>query len=149
MIYVAWIPLFLLAERLRCRTCSYRVFNHALACCLVWNILGTWWICRAHLLGGMLIILANALCQAFCFWLSDRVAMILRLPLLLPFVLIWMGFEFFHEWWDLAWPWLNLGNALATALGAFLYLAPLAVLAASSVTRPQQSDLSQADMIRR
>ena len=37
------------------------------------------------------------------------------LSLLLPFVLIWMGYEHVHELWDLAWPWLNLGNALATA----------------------------------
>jgi apolipoprotein N-acyltransferase len=26
-----------------------------------------------------------------------------------------MGYEHFHLSWDLAWPWLNLGNALATA----------------------------------
>jgi apolipoprotein N-acyltransferase len=25
-----------------------------------------------------------------------------------------MGYEHFHLYWDLAWPWLNLGNALAT-----------------------------------
>jgi len=36
-------------------------------------------------------------------------------PLLFPFLIIWMGYEHFHEIWDLAWPWLNLGNALATA----------------------------------
>ena len=28
--------------------------------------------------------------------------------------MIWMGYEHFHLSWDLAWPWLNLGNALAT-----------------------------------
>jgi apolipoprotein N-acyltransferase len=113
LIFLSWIPLFLLEERLRHRANPYLVFNYAFLCFLAWNILGTWWICRAHLLGGILIILANALCQAFCFWLSSRVATILRLPLLLSFALIWMGFEYFHEWWDLAWPWLNLGNALA------------------------------------
>ncbi|MEN8244914.1 MAG: apolipoprotein N-acyltransferase [Thermodesulfobacteriota bacterium] len=111
--FVAWIPLFILEERLRDRPNPYLVFNYALACFLVWNILGTWWVTRAHLLGGMLIILANALCQAFSFWLASRVGAINRMPRLLPFVVIWMGFEYFHEWWDLAWPWLNLGNALA------------------------------------
>jgi apolipoprotein N-acyltransferase len=27
-----------------------------------------------------------------------------------------MGYEHFHNTWDLAWPWLNLGNSLVTAL---------------------------------
>lgn len=111
--FVAWIPLFILEERLRDRPNPYLVFNYALACFLVWNILGTWWVTQAHLLGGILIILANTLCQAFSFWLASRVGSINRMPLLFPFVAIWMGFEYFHEWWDLAWPWLNLGNALA------------------------------------
>ena len=114
LIFVAWIPLFLLEERLQRQANPYLVFNYALVCFLVWNILGTWWVVRAHLLGGVLIILANALCQAFVFWLASRVRTILSLSLLLPFALVLMGFEYFHERWDLAWPWLNLGNSLAT-----------------------------------
>jgi apolipoprotein N-acyltransferase len=115
LIFTAWIPLFLVEEKLRQKVNAFLVFNYALACFLVWNILGTWWVLRAHLLGGVLIILANALCQALVFWLASRAGTILRLPLLLPFALLWMGFEYFHEWWDLAWPWLNLGNALAAS----------------------------------
>ena len=26
-----------------------------------------------------------------------------------------MGYEYFHNIWDLAWPWFNLGNSLVTA----------------------------------
>jgi len=115
LIFVAWIPLFLLEEKLQRQPNPYLVFNFALASFLMWNILGTWWVSRAHLLGGMFIMLANALCQAFVFWLASRSRTILRLPPLLPFGLFWMGFEYFHEWWDLAWPWLNLGNALAAS----------------------------------
>jgi apolipoprotein N-acyltransferase len=65
--------------------------------------------------GAILIILANSLLQALVFWLASRIRTILKIPLLFPFVLIWMGYEHFHLSWDLAWPWLNLGNALATA----------------------------------
>ena len=49
------------------------------------------------------------------FWLASRIRIILKVPLLIPFLIIWMGYEHFHLDWDLAWPWLNLGNALATA----------------------------------
>ena len=77
--------------------------------------MGTWWVGRAQFVGALLIILANSLLQALVFWLASRIRTILRIPLLAPFLLIWMGYEHFHLSWDLAWPWLNLGNALATA----------------------------------
>ncbi len=115
LIFIAWIPLLRLEEMLRHRANPYLVFNYALVSFLLWNLLGTWWVSRTHLIGAMLIMLANALVQALFFWLVSRVRTVLSLSLLLPFVLIWMGYEHFHELWDLAWPWLNLGNALATA----------------------------------
>ncbi|MBW2296989.1 MAG: apolipoprotein N-acyltransferase [Deltaproteobacteria bacterium] len=117
LIFIAWIPLLRLEEMLRHRANPYLVFNYALVSFLLWNLLGTWWVSRTHLVGAMLIMLANALVQALFFWLVSRVRTVLSLSLLLPFVLIWMGYEHFHELWDLAWPWLNLGNALATAPG--------------------------------
>ena len=118
LIFIAWIPLLYLEEDIRRHANPYLVFNYALVSFLVWNFLGTWWVSRAHFVGGILIMLANALVQALFFWLVSRIRTMLGLALLLPFVLIWMGYEHFHEWWDLAWPWLNLGNALATTPGA-------------------------------
>ena len=81
----------------------------------MWNVLGAWWITQAQWVGAILIIMANASVQALVFWLASRVRTILKISLLLPFLSIWMGYEHFHLSWDLAWPWLNLGNALATA----------------------------------
>ena len=117
LIFMAWIPLLCLEKRLRHQANPYLVFNYALGCFLLWNFLGTWWVSRAHLLGAIFIMLANALVQALFFWIASRVRTALGLSLLLPFVLIWMGYEHVHELCDLAWPWLNLGNALATAPG--------------------------------
>ena len=117
LIFMAWIPLFCVEEKLRHHANPYLVFNYALVSFLLWNLLGTWWVVRAHFLGAILIMLANALVQALFFWLASRIRTILGLSLLLPFVLMWMGYEHFHEVWDLAWPWLNLGNALATVPG--------------------------------
>lgn len=115
VVFFAWVPLILLEKGIRQHPNPYAVFNYALVCFLLWNILGTWWVTRAQFVGGLLIILANSMLQALVFWLASRIRAILKISLLFPFLLIWMGFEHFHLSWDLAWPWLNLGNALATA----------------------------------
>jgi len=117
VVFFAWVPLLLLEEETWHHPNPYAIFNYALVCFLVWNILGTWWIIRAQWVGAILIIFANSLLQALVFWLASRVRTILGIPLFFPFLLIWMGYEHFHLSWDLAWPWLNLGNALATAPG--------------------------------
>jgi apolipoprotein N-acyltransferase len=115
IIFIAWVPLLLLEEETRDHPNRYVLFNYAFVGFLVWNILGTWWIIQAQWLGAISIMLANALVQALVFGSTSRVRTILNIPLLFPFLMIWMGYEHFHESWDLAWPWLNLGNALATA----------------------------------
>ena len=115
LIFFAWVPLLLLEREVRHAENPYAVFNYAFAGFLLWNIIGTWWIARAQFVGAIFIILANSLLQALVFWLASRIRTILGIPLLFPFLLIWMGYEHFHLAWDLAWPWLNQGNALATA----------------------------------
>jgi apolipoprotein N-acyltransferase len=117
VVFIAWGPLLLLEEELRIHHHAnpYAIFNYALASFLLWNLIGTWWIMQAQVVGAILIIIANSLLQALIFWIASRIRTILKIPLLFPFLLIWMGYEHFHLSWDLAWPWLNLGNALATA----------------------------------
>ncbi len=115
LIFIAWVPLLALEEKVRHQANPYLLFNYFFISFLLWNILGTWWIYRAHLVGAILIIFANSLVQTLVFWSASRIRTILSIPLLFPFLFIWMGYEHFHQSWDLAWPWLNLGNALATA----------------------------------
>jgi len=115
LIFIAWEPLFQLEEDIRHNQNRYALFNYAFTGFLLWNILGSWWISQAQWLGAIFIILANSLVQALVFWSASRVRTILRIPLFFPFLLIWMGYEHFHNIWDLAWPWLNLGNSLITA----------------------------------
>ena len=114
-VFIAWLPLWVVELETRNHPNPYILFNYAFVSFLLWNILGTWWITQAQWLGAILIILANALVQALVFWSISRARRVLKIPLLVAFVVIWMGYEYFHESWDLAWPWLNLGNALATA----------------------------------
>jgi apolipoprotein N-acyltransferase len=115
LIFLAWVPLLMLEEETRNHPNHYILFNYAFVSFLMWNILGTWWITQAQWLGAILIMLANSLVQALVFCSISRVRTNLNIPLLFSFPIIWMGYEYFHESWDLAWPWLNLGNALITA----------------------------------
>jgi apolipoprotein N-acyltransferase len=113
LIFIAWVPLLILEKRLRDRPNPYAAFNYALAGFLLWNVLGTWWVTRPQPVGGILIIAANALVQALVFWSASRIRARLGIPFIFPFVFLWLGYEHFHLSWDLAWPWLNLGNSLA------------------------------------
>jgi apolipoprotein N-acyltransferase len=112
LVFIGWVPLLLLEKEVRHHQNPYAVFNFALVSFLLWNILGTWWVARAQFMGAIAIIVANSLVQALVFWLASRVRTYLKIPMLLPTLLIWMGYEHFHNYWDLAWPWLSLGNAL-------------------------------------
>ena len=116
VVFIAWGPLLLVEAEVRNNhpANSYAIFNYAFVSFMLWNIIGTWWVMQAQLVGAILIIIANSLLQALIFWLASRIRTILQIPLLFPLLLIWMGYEHFHLSWDLAWPWLNLGNALAT-----------------------------------
>ncbi|MGD9302160.1 MAG: apolipoprotein N-acyltransferase, partial [Desulfobacterales bacterium] len=115
VIFIAWLPLLQVEANVRPHPNPYTVFNYALISFLTWNVMATWWVAQAQLVGAILIILANSLLQALVFWLASRIRTVLKIPLMFPFLFIWMGYEHFHLFWDLAWPWLNLGNALATA----------------------------------
>lgn len=80
---------------------------------LLWNIIGTYWLTMATMAGGIAAILANAA--------------VMTLPVMLQYYFqksnissglialfqtaCWISFEYLHHHWDLAWPWLSVGNA--------------------------------------
>jgi apolipoprotein N-acyltransferase len=115
LIFFAWIPLLWLEEKINDHHNPYLLFNYAFLSFLVWNTLSYWWVGRAQVTGVILIILINSLLLALIFWLISRSRKNLNISILFPFLIIWLGFEYFDTWWDLAWPWLNLGNAFASA----------------------------------
>ena len=59
VVFIAWGPLLLLEEELQHHANPYAIFNYAFASFLLWNIIGTWWVMQAQLVGAILIIIAN------------------------------------------------------------------------------------------
>lgn len=82
---------------------------------LLWNLLATYWLMYATLVGGILAILANSAVMtipiAFMHYFRRRI----KGPYLMAMICAstWTSYEFLHYRWDLAWPWLSLGNAFA------------------------------------
>ena len=115
LIFIAWVPFFQLEKNLHNNRNRHALLNYVFPGFFLWNLLGAWWVMQAQWLGAILIFLANSLLQALVFWSASRVRSSLKIPLIIPFLFIWLGYEYFHNIWDLAWPWFNLGNALVTA----------------------------------
>lgn len=81
----------------------------------IWNLLTTWWVWNASPEGAVTAIVCNSLFMALVF----RLGLFIRRNLgvvrgAIGLVSLWLAFEFFHQRWDLAWPWLTLGFGFAT-----------------------------------
>jgi len=83
---------------------------------VIWNIIATYWLMMATVAGGVAAILANAVIMTlplgifhFC-----RKKFSTLLPAILIFPASWVSYELLHHRWDLAWPWLVLGNAFSS-----------------------------------
>lgn len=96
---------------------------------LVWNIAATYWLAMATVGGGVAAILANAVVMSVPFGLYRRFR---NGPQASLFIALWVGFEWFHHKWDLAWPWLTLGNAFSNATAFIQFIEFTGVLGISA-----------------
>lgn len=116
-LFFAIVPL--LAIENYCTLENYRrpgrvFFGYAYLTLFLWNILTTWWVYNATLVGAIFMVLANALLMTLP-WLLYRMTKRFAGQTwgLFSLVLYWMTFEYIHLNWDLSWPWLTLGNGFA------------------------------------
>lgn len=55
-----------------------------------------------------------ALLMAICFWLYYLLRSVSgRMTSYIGLICFWLGYEFLHQTWDLAFPWMNLGNGFS------------------------------------
>jgi apolipoprotein N-acyltransferase len=107
-LFIAFIPLLILQ-----REDPKSLFSHAFNAFLLWNILTTYWVANTALIAGIFAILVNSLLMCIPFLLYHW--MVKKMPHLAgpAFISFWISFEMLHYYWDMAWPWLTLGNAWA------------------------------------
>ncbi|NDB54148.1 MAG: apolipoprotein N-acyltransferase, partial [Chitinophagaceae bacterium] len=113
LLFIAWVPLLLLSNL---EKSTRRFLLLCYASMLIWNLGTTWWIWNATAPGAVAAWLANSLLMCIP-WVGYHSFSKKVKPLLasLGLVCFWMSFEYLHlQDWGLSWPWLTIGNGLAT-----------------------------------
>ena len=116
-LFFAFIPLLLLDKFFvenKSEFGNVAFWWHALWAFIIWNLITTWWIAHATVIGAALAILANAFLMSFFFWLGHIARRTFHSSLgYVALIVFWISFEYFHFHWDIEWPWLTLGNGFA------------------------------------
>ncbi|MEO5905190.1 MAG: apolipoprotein N-acyltransferase [Saprospiraceae bacterium] len=117
VVIFAWIPLLAVENGIYQRqekTRPGQVLLFSWHAFVIWNIIGTFWVTNTAFIAGLFANFINALMMACPMMLIHVIGRRLSYRLL-PFVFIafWISFEYLHHEWDLSWPWLTMGNAMA------------------------------------
>ncbi len=113
LLFIAWVPLLLLSNL---EKSTRRFFLLCYASMLIWNLGTTWWIWNATAPGSVAAWVANSLLMCIP-WVGYHFFSKKVKPLFasLGLICFWMSFEYLHlQDWGLSWPWLTIGNGLAT-----------------------------------
>ena len=117
LIFIAFIPLLILEKEISesGEKTSWRVFGYSFNSFFVFNIITTYWVCYATVAGAFAAFIINALLMSLAFVLFHKVKKVLGDRRgYFTLIFFWISMEYLHLHWDLAWPWLTLGNVFAT-----------------------------------
>lgn len=130
-------PAFALLMRLSALSGSFREAAYfSYPAFLLWNVITTYWLTMATVIGGVAAILANSAIMAVVFGLMHLCLKRLknRAFAFISAAAIWVSYEWMHLHWDLAWPWLILANAWSTWTFAVQYIEFTGFLSVSFLT---------------
>ncbi|HSH52739.1 MAG TPA: hypothetical protein VK982_13525, partial [Bacteroidales bacterium] len=117
ILLIALIPLLLVEDYLyqsRKQNKSVVLYGYAALTFSVWNILTTYWIHNATILGAVAAIIVNTFLMSTVFWMFHLTKRKLGAKFgQFALIVYWIGFEYFYLNAEISWPWLNLGNGLA------------------------------------
>lgn len=91
---------------------------------IVWNLMTTYWLMMATPAGGVAAILANAAVMTIPIMFQYLLLKQKWRPWLIALsqAAVWLSYEYLHHQWDLAWPWLTVGNAWANVPELIQYI---------------------------
>lgn len=117
LIFFAFVPILYIERKRYLNEISQRAFfGYTFNAFLLWNILSTFWIANSALAPAIFAIVVNALLMTLTVlwanWIHRKSDTDWYFALV--FISTWLILEHVHLRWDLSWPWLNLGNALAS-----------------------------------
>ncbi|MCW9706675.1 apolipoprotein N-acyltransferase [Fodinibius salsisoli] len=91
---------------------------------IIWNLIATYWLMMATMAGGIAAIIANSAVMTIPVMLQykfQRSSFSAGLIALFQ-AASWLSFEYLHHHWDLAWPWLTIGNAWSNVPALIQYI---------------------------
>ncbi len=119
------IPAFMLLLRLADRSDSFKqTAYYSYAGFVFWNLLTTYWLMIASGIAGVAAILANSVLMTIPLCLMRYFDKKLDKPVLISLLqtAAWVSYEYLHHNWDLAWPWLSIGNAWSDQISIIQYI---------------------------
>lgn len=119
-LFFAFVPLLLVEQKLASQNKSaLSVFAYAYLAFITFNLITTWWIKNADLMGAVMANVCNAFFMSTVFWAFHLTKKYVgQKEGYISLLIYWLGFEYLHLNWELSWTWLNLGNGLADAVNA-------------------------------
>ena len=117
LVFFAFIPLLILEKNLslKRKQSSLLMFGYSFLSFFLFNIITTYWIWHATIVGAFAAFIINAILMSLVMVLFHKVRYILgNKKGYLFFIFLWISMEFLHLNWELAWPWLTLGNVFAS-----------------------------------
>lgn len=116
LLFIAFVPLLWLIETTPSPSYS-SIAKHGFLAFFIWNLSAAWWMCKYHFFGGLSVMLINAMAMSavltlYALFRRKGPSGVFKH---LAFPALWLSFEWFHQHWDLSWPWLNLGNVFSSS----------------------------------
>jgi len=126
LLFIALVPLLLAVENILQSDYSKKgrkIFWLSFATFFIWNTGSIYWVfnsLHAVMPAGLALLISlipfglAPLLMSAAFWLYYRCRLVLpRIWGFWALVCFWIGYEYLHQSWDLAFPWMNLGNGFA------------------------------------
>jgi len=126
LLFVGFVPMLIAIENIiqsNYTKKDKKIFGTAFLGFFIWNTLSIFWVYNALKMVGEIVAMPislipyslGPLLMATACWLYYRLRLITNRNLsLFGLVCFWIAYEYLHQSWDLAFPWMTLGNGFAT-----------------------------------
>jgi apolipoprotein N-acyltransferase len=127
LLFVGFVPILVAIENIIKSDYTKKgkkIFGTAFLGFFIWNTLSIFWVYNALKMVGEVVAFPislipyslGPLLMATAFWLYYRLRLVTNRGFsLFGLVCFWIAYEYLHQSWDLAFPWMTLGNGFAVA----------------------------------
>ncbi|OYU97322.1 MAG: apolipoprotein N-acyltransferase [Bacteroidetes bacterium B1(2017)] len=113
--FIGFLPLFTLERKIRQEQANSKawLFLYSWLAFVLWNIGSVWWIWNASEGGAIAAFIINSLPMVLPLMLFHARNRMTQTPNYWYFIACWVSIELLQFHWDLAFPWLILGNVFS------------------------------------